>query len=109
MINWFLLGIALSAGVVLLFRDWRLTFSALLLNYISLAFFLAQQQFLTPDLALASLQLSTTVFVKLITGVAVTCILTITALTFSRDYGLEDLDEFGLAELRRAARAAPRI
>ncbi|MCG8348200.1 MAG: hypothetical protein MI924_10530 [Chloroflexales bacterium] len=108
MINWFLLGIALSAGVVLLFRDWRLTFSALLLNYISLAFFLAQQQFLTPDLALASLQLSTTVFVKLITGVAVTCILTITALTFSRDYGLEDLDEFGLAELRRAARAAQR-
>jgi hypothetical protein len=43
-----------------------------------------------------------------VTGVAVTIILTLTALTFSRDYGLENLDEFGLSELRRAARAAQR-
>lgn len=108
MINWLLLGIAVSAGVTLLFRDWRLTIPALFLNYVSLAFFVSQQQFLTPDLEFFGLRFSTTVLVKLITGLAVTLILALTALTFSRDYGLEDLDEFGLAELRRAARAAQR-
>ncbi len=107
-INWFLLIIAVSAGIILLLRDWRLTFPALLMNYISLALFLAEQQFLPPDLELGGLALSSAVIVKLITGLAVTIILSITALTFSRDYGLEDLDEFGLAELRRAARAAQR-
>jgi hypothetical protein len=105
--NWLLVGIGVTAAVVLLFRDWRLTFPALLLNYISLAIFLAEQQFIAPDLTLVG-QMSTLVLVKLITGVAVTLILTLTALTFSREYGLENLDEFGLSELRRAARAAQR-
>lgn len=108
MVNWILIGIGLSAGVVLLLRDWRLTVPALLLNYTFLALFLANQQFLGPDLQQLGLGFSTTVIVKLITGLAVTLILSITALTFSRDYGLEDLDEFGLSELRRAARAAQR-
>jgi hypothetical protein len=107
-INWLLIGVGASAGVVLLFRDWRLTFPALLINYISQALFLAQQGFIAPDLALFGLQISTVVITLLLTGLAVTAILTITALTFSRDYGLENLDEFGLAELRRAARAAQR-
>lgn len=107
-INWWLVGIGLTAAVVLLVRDWRLTISALLLNYVSLALFLAQQQFVPPDLNIAGVELSTLVLVKLVTGIAVTLILVITALTFSREYGLENLDEFGLAELRRAARAAQR-
>lgn len=107
-LNWPLIGIALSAGMVLLIRDWRISFSALLLNYICLALFLAQRQFLDPNLAPSVLGVSTIVMIKLITGVAVTAILTLTALTFSREYGLEDLDEFGLSELRRAARAAQR-
>jgi hypothetical protein len=107
-INWFLIGIGVSAALVLLFRDWRLTFPALLLNYVGQALFLAQQRFIAPDLNLLGLELSTTVLVKLITGLAVTAILVISALTFSHDYGLENLDEFGLAELRRAARAAQR-
>lgn len=107
-VNWALLGLALSAGMVLLVRDWRISFSALLLNYICLALFLARQQFLAPDVGLALISVSTTVVIKLVTGVAVTAILTLTALTFSREYGLEDLDEFGLSELRRAARAAQR-
>ncbi len=107
-INWFTIAIGATAAVVLLFRDWRLTFAALLLNYLAQALFLAQQRFVPPDLAIFGLELSTLVFVKLITGVAVTLILGITALTFSREYGLENLDEFGLAELRRAARAAQR-
>lgn len=107
-INWFILLIGLTAAIVLLFRDWRVTVPALLLNYLALALFLAEQRFVAPDLNLFGLELSTLVLVKLITGVAVSTILGITALTFSREYGLENLDEFGLAELRRAARAAQR-
>jgi len=107
-INWLLIGIGVTAAVVLLFRDWRFTVPALLLNYVALALFLAQQRFVEPDLTLLGFGLSTLVLVKLITGVAVSLILALTALTFSREYGLESLDEFGLAELRRAARAAQR-
>jgi hypothetical protein len=107
-INWPVIGIALSGGIILLLRDWRVTFPALLLNYVFVALFLAQQQFLTPDLRLGNFAVSATVLVKLISGIAATAILTITALTFSREYGLEELDEFSLAELRRAARRAQR-
>jgi hypothetical protein len=107
-INWPVVGIALSGAIILLLRDWRVSVPALLLNYVFVALFLAQQQFLTPDLQLAGLGISATVLVKLITGAAVTAILAITALTFSHDYGLHDLDEFSLTELRRAARRAQR-
>jgi hypothetical protein len=107
-INWPIIGIALSGGIILLLRDWRVTFPALLLNYIFVALFLAQQQFLAPDLRLNTFAVSATVLVKLISGIAATTILAITALTFSREYGLEELDEFSLAELRRAARRAQR-
>ncbi|MBK9943615.1 MAG: hypothetical protein U0Z44_16400 [Kouleothrix sp.] len=105
-INLPVLLVALSGALILLLRDWRITCSALLVNYIGVALFLAQQQFIKPDLQLGGLALSTTVLVKLITGGAATAILTITALTFSREYNLEELDEFSLAELRRAARRA---
>ncbi|HMP41558.1 MAG TPA: hypothetical protein PKA05_14355, partial [Roseiflexaceae bacterium] len=101
-INWTLLGIALSGGMILLLRDWRATVFSLLLNYLCVAVFLAQQQFITPDIEILGWAFSTTVLVKLITGLAATSILTITALTFSREYNQEDLDEFSLAELRRA-------
>lgn len=103
-----LIGIGLTAGLILLLRDWRITVPALLLNYLFLAVFLAQQQFIDPDLSLFGRAISTTVVVKIITGAAVVLILIVTALTFSRDYNLEDLDEFSLAELRRAARRAQR-
>lgn len=102
------IGVALSCAVVLLMRDWRFTVSALLINYLCLAWFLTQQQFITPDLAIGPFAVSTTVLVKLITGFAAALILAITALTFSREYNTEDLDEFSLAELRRAARRAQR-
>ncbi|MBK9712063.1 MAG: hypothetical protein IPO81_12190 [Kouleothrix sp.] len=107
-INWPSVCIALSGAIILLLRSWRVTFSALLVNYIGVAFFLAQQQFINPDLHLGGAAISTTVLVKLIAGVASTAILTLTALTFSREYNLEDLDEFSLAELRRATRRAER-
>lgn len=107
-VNWMLVLIGLSAAVILLLRDWRWTVPALLVNAVAVAIFIAEQQFVSPDLMLGPLQISTLVLVKLITGVAVTLILGITALTFAHEYGLEQLDEFGLAELRRAARAAQR-
>lgn len=107
-INWLVLGIAATGGLILILRDWRFTFPALLANYMCIALFLAQQQFITPDLELGQFEVSTMVVIKLITGVAATAILTITALTFSREYNLEDLDEFSLSELRRAARRAQR-
>ncbi|MBO9336523.1 MAG: hypothetical protein J7455_17875 [Roseiflexus sp.] len=107
-INWAIVSLALSSGMVLLLRDWRITIPAMLINYLSVAWFLAQQQFITPDLTIGELTLSTTIVVKVITGFAASAILGITAVTFSREYNLEDLDEFSLAELRRAARRAQR-
>lgn len=108
-VNAIIIGIAICSGLVLLLRDWRLTFPALLCNYLLIVAFLTQQQFVRPDVQIGNLALSTTVLVKLLTGIAAVTILTITALTFSREYNLEDLDEFSLAELRRAARRAQRV
>ena len=107
-IDWPIIGIALSGAIILLIRDWRITFPALLLNYILVALFFAEQRFIQSDLHLGPLVISTTVLIKIITGIAATAILTITALTFSREYNIEDLDEFSLSELRRAARRAQR-
>lgn len=104
--NLLVIGIALSGGLVLLLRNWRLTFPALLTTYVCIALFLTQQQFIRPDLSLGPYPISTMVLIKLITGVSAIAILSITALTFSREYNLEDLDEFSLTELRRAARRA---
>lgn len=104
--NLVVVGIALMGGLVLLLRDWRLTFPALLGIYACIAAFLTQQEFIAPDLSLGGYAVSTLVVIKLITGLAATAILAITALTFSREYNLEDLDEFSLTELRRAARRA---
>ncbi len=107
-INWAIIGLTVSSGIILLLRDWRVTTPALFVNYLSVAWFLAQQQFITPDLVIGELALSTTIVVKVITGLAASLILGITGVTFSREYNLEDLDEFSLAELRRAARRAQR-
>lgn len=107
-INWAIIGLTVSSGVILLLRDWRITAPALFVNYLSVAWFLAQQQFITPDLAIGGIVFSTTIVVKVITGLAASLILGVTGITFSREYNLEDLDEFSLAELRRAARRAQR-
>lgn len=106
--QWPLLGIALSAGLILLAQQWRSTLVGLLFNYIFVAAFLAQSQFSKPDLVLFDVGVSTTIVVKLIAGLSAVLILAITALTFSRDYNAEVLDEFSLAELRRATRLAQR-
>ncbi|RMD79572.1 MAG: hypothetical protein D6823_04460 [Chloroflexi bacterium] len=102
---WIML-LSISAGGILLLRDWRLTVGLLLLNYVALAGLLNQQPFIPPDLG--QFGLSSLAVIKVLTGLCATSILAVTALTFSRDYGLEDLDEFGQAELRRALRAAAR-
>ena len=49
-INWPVILIALSGALILLLRDWRIAVPALLVNYIGVAIFLAQQHFLQPDL-----------------------------------------------------------
>ena len=106
---WLLLAIlVLTASAIVVFRDWRWTLIALFVNYVGQALFIAQQQFIIPDLSIFGRSFSSLIFVKLLTGLGVTGILGITALTFSREYGLQDLDEFSLAELRRAARVAQR-
>lgn len=107
-IPWPLIGLAISSGLILLLQDWRQTIPSLFINSVCQALFLAEQQFLKPDLSFGSWGISTVVLVKFLAGIAVAVILAITALTFSKEYGLEDLDEFGLTELRRAARAAQR-
>ncbi|GAB4111369.1 MAG: hypothetical protein Fur005_21200 [Roseiflexaceae bacterium] len=98
--------IGLAGALVLLLRDWRLSVPALFVCYVAIAAFLAQQQFIRPDLTIAGVQISTVVVIKVITGIAASAILAVTALTFSQEYNLENLDEFSLAELRRAARRA---
>jgi hypothetical protein len=105
-LNLIVAGIGISGGLILLLRDWRLATPALLLMYGFVAAFLAQQQFIPPDLQVGGYPISTMVLIKLITGGSAIAILVITALTFSREYNLEDLDEFSLTELRRAARRA---
>ena len=106
--QWPLMGIAASAGIILLAQQWRSTLTGLFLNYVFVAAFLAQQQFITPDVSLLGYMVSTTVLVKIIAGLSAVLILGVTALTFSREEGTEELDEFSLAELRRAARRAQR-
>lgn len=100
-----LIGIALCGGAILTLRDWRFTFSALLITYILIAIFMAQDQSVRTAISTDGARWSL-MLIKLITGFAATAILSITALTFSREYNLEDLDEFSLTELRRAARRA---
>jgi hypothetical protein len=102
---WIIL-IAISAGGILLLRDWRSTVGLLMLNYIALAFLLNEQPFVPADIA--QFNFSSLALIKIIIGICTALILGVTALTFSRDYGLEGLDEFGQAELRRALRAAVR-
>jgi hypothetical protein len=106
--QWPLLGVALSASIILLAQQWRSTLVGLLLNYLFVAAFLAQQQFITPDLSLGGYMVSATVLVKIIAGVSAVLVLAVTAFTFQREDGTEALDEFSLAELRRAARRAQR-
>lgn len=106
-INGIAILIGITGALVLLFRDWRVTFSALLLNYLFVALFVTQKAFIEPDITLGVLSISTTVLIKLITGISATAILTITAIMFTQEY-TEDLDEFSLSELRRATRSAQR-
>lgn len=98
--------IGISAGGILLLRDWRLTVGLLLLNYFGLAGLINEQPFIATDFT--QFNVSSLALIKMVTGVCATLILAVTALTFSHDYGLENLDEFGQAELRRALRAATR-
>ncbi len=104
--NVWIILLGLSAGGILVLRDWRSTVTALAINYVALAGLINEQPFVRADLPL--LGMSSLALIKLISGGCAALILIVTALTFSREYGLEDLDEFGQAELRRALRAMAR-
>ncbi len=99
-----LLGLAVAG--MLLVHDWRPTVALLLAAFALTAAFVAQQRF-SGALALGPLNLPAAL--QVITGLAASGMLVLTGLTFTHDYNLEDLDEFGLMELRRAVRRAARL
>ena len=105
--QWPLIGIALSAGLILLAQQWRSTLIGLFFNYLFVAAFLAQPQFIKPDLTLLGVAISTTVLVKLIAGLSAVLILAVTALTFSRDYDAEAQRKQLVAPLRFADFVVP--
>ena len=100
---WPLIGISVSAAVILMAQQRRTTVIGLLLNYLFVAAFLSQQQYIKPDLDVLGIMVSTTVLVKIIAGISAVSILAITALTFSRDYEASALLSRCCAHLRRFA------
>ncbi len=97
----FLIGLLLLVGALVVSDDWRLALPLLLgaeLCRVGLAW-------QTSDLASGAAGL-TLLVVELVTVLGISLILTITVLTFRRDYHSTELDEFALMELRRAARKA---
>lgn len=93
-----ILGLLVAALVVL--AEWRVTIPLLF------AADLARIGLMQQATSMAAAGRSTLLIVELVTAVSVGAILLVTALTFTRPYQLEQLDEFALFELRRAARKA---
>lgn len=92
---------ALLVAALVIFQDWRVTI-LLLVGADLCRIGLVQQ---SGSLANEAGQ-STLLIVEVVTALSSGLILLITALMFSRDYNTEQLDEFALFELRRAARRA---
>lgn len=93
-----LLGILVAALVIV--DDWRITIPLLLgADLVRIGLMQQASGFVTTGR-------STLLIVELITALSVGAILLLTALTFTRPYNLDQLDEFALFELRRAARKA---
>lgn len=92
--------ILLVAGLVV-FQNWRVTVPLLLAAELCRTALLWQLAGFASAPGRATLAI-----VEVVTALSVGLILLVTALTFTRDYNTEQLDEFGLMELRRAARRA---
>lgn len=95
--------LAVAVVAMVLVRDWRPTVAWLLLAFAGAAGVLQQQPWAAPEVG------NLLFAAEALTGLIVAGMLLITGLTFSRDYNVEDLDEFGLMELRRAARRAAHL
>lgn len=96
----FIALVLLVAGLVL-FQNWRVTVPLLVGAELCRIGLLWQIAGFASTAGRQTLTL-----VEVVTALSVGLILLVTALTFTRDYNTEQLDEFGLMELRRAARRA---
>ncbi len=101
------LGILLCGGLMVVFRDWRVTLPALLAVYLILGLLFSRLPFVPQDVALGPLHLSFFGLAKVVTGLVVVGILALTAL--SRRWihlpdGASSTDEVLAARLRWAAR-----
>ncbi len=106
--GWLLLGLGACLCLLIVVRDWRLALPLLAGAGIALAGFVWTEGLVAPNLPVAQSRL-VLVAVDLATLVTVVLILLVTGLTYDHDYNVEDLDEFGITELRRAARRAAHI
>jgi hypothetical protein len=93
----FLSAVLLFVAPLIVFNDWRVTIPLLLAAEMSRIGLMWQ----TADAINLTLML-----IEAVTAVSVSLILLVTAFTFTRPYQSEQLDEFALLELRRAARYA---
>jgi hypothetical protein len=90
----------LACGALVVAQNWRATIPLLLIAD------LLRIGVLRASTSFGGAAGATLVIVELVAALGVAGILLLTALTFGRDYGSENLDEFGLMELRAAARRA---
>ncbi len=103
-----LLGLGACVSLLILVRDWRRALLLLFAAALAMAGFLRQEMLTARALPIAQAA-TTLVAIELTTAITVVLILLVTGLAYNRDYNLEDLDEFGLLELSRAARRAARL
>jgi len=95
-----LVALLIVVSALVIFANWRITLPLLVLAEGG-RIMLVQQ-----TMTLNSADRTALLAAEVATAVGVSVILFITAFTFNRDYNAEQLDEFGLFELRRAARRA---
>jgi hypothetical protein len=88
----------LCVGTLVVIEDWHVTIPLLLVAELCRVALMHQA-----SLFVAHTGRTTLLVVEILTAVSVAAILLVTALNFTRDYNTEQLDEFALMELRRAA------
>jgi len=104
-------GFLLCGGLLIVFRDWWVTLSALLGEYLLLCVLLSRFPFVPRDLVIGPLAISQIVLAKGVTGLIVVAMLAITVASRRRlrqPDDERDLDEITAARLRWAARRVAR-
>lgn len=96
-----LIGLLLVVAALVVLQDWRVTIPLLLVADLCRIGLMWQVGIFAGDAGR-----TTVLVVESATALSVGAILLLTALTFTRPYNTEQLDEFALFELRRAARRA---